>query len=220
MKKNYFLLILFCLFIKNTVEYKYDGPDTTSFWQKWTTVINANTQFLDNDIDRSLINFKQSSNTNLDIDYKNKITYTTNNTINFTTHNYNNYFSSITIPYCNQQPQTISYQVQYICNNDNVSYTNNGLANNSIHVGKGPSDIGITNDLAAAKHFSSNTWGNNDVATTSDPGGPGSGGGSDPFGGGIPLDTPIDGGLSLLMAVAIGKGIKSLRENKHNEKSE
>lgn len=214
MKKKYILLLLFCLFIKNLIEYKYDGPDTTSFWQKWTAVLNASSQVLDNDIESGLVNFKQGSNTNVDINYNNKITNTTNNTINFTSSNYNNYSSNITIPNYNQQPQTINYQVQYIYNNNNVSSANNVLASNSIYVGKGPSDIGITNDLATAEQFSSSTWGNNDVGITGGPGGPGSGGGGDPFGGGIPVDTPIDGGLSLLMAVAVGKGIKSFRGKK------
>ncbi len=217
MKKKYFLLLLFCLFVKNFIEYKYDGPAANSFWQKWTTVLNASSQILDNDIESSLVNFRQGSNTNLEVDYNHPTKHTTQNIPDFISSNQDNYSYHESISYHNQQPQISNYQVQYICNNNNISYSNNVLASNGIYIGKGPSDIGITNDMATAEPFSSSTWGNTDVGINGGPGGPGSGSGDDPFGGGIPVDTPIDGGLSLLMAVAVGKGIKSLQKTRKNK---
>ncbi len=100
--------------------------------------------------------------------------------------------------------------------------TNDGSSNlyasNGIYNGIGPAVTGLNNNMAMPEQFgnsNSEVWGNNtENITFGGPGGPGSGGVGDPFGGGVPPDTPIDGGLSVLLAAAIGKGINSFKKKK------
>jgi hypothetical protein len=124
-------------------------------------------------------------------------------------------------------PSTGSWNETAIASNDGtgqaIAYANstginnNGFASEAIPMtGRGPMEgeaspsifDNVGNSLFGAAP------GMPGAAGLGGPGGPGSGGPDDPFGGGTPSDTPLDGGLSLLMAAAIGKGAKSLRKYK------
>ena len=216
MKRNYILIVLLCFLIKNVVEYNYNGPNDVGFGIKWKTIVNVGTKNIDNVLEKSLIDVESK-----EVNDKEMSKYA-DKTIDYT---------SPTLPLKDIEGSSASNS--YASNNvgDNYAVTGNGspvsdggpqptqnfdyaattygnnnsfLASNGISNSHGPSNFGAT-DVAINGGNNGPQWGGNEVGLM----------GNMLPGGGAPLpDVPIDGGLSILLVAAIGKGVKSLRTKK------
>ncbi len=220
MKKNYILIFLLCFLLKNIIEYKYNGPSDVGFGTKWKTVLNAGTKNIDNVLENSLVDVESKKANNRQInEYADKTLDYTSPAIplkdkenSSTSSNYQSIpqVNDITDNYAVTDGGSTSLeralQPTQNSNNGISNYSNNNtfLASNGIYNGHGPSDFGVT-DVAINGNNNGPQWGGNEVGLTGLPGTI------------TPPDdnqVPIDGGLSILFAAAIGKGIKSLRTNK------
>ena len=236
MKKRYIgILLILGFIIKNSVEYAYEGNQEDAFFDKWVSVINKSNQKIDNSVESSLAGITEG---NKNMSTPNLRTYG-NEPSNVIAYGRimqskggggNSSYGSNSPSY--ELPSIpLSGTGNALANSGGnrgdglIAYNNKGGSGGDMSysgssgsmAGRGPSYQGM-GDMAMASPETNigsgdgggggNVWGGNEVGVLGNPGGI-----TD-----VPPDTPIDGGLSLLFAAAIGRGIQSYRNKKQLKK--